>query len=62
MLLTEGIIIAIITVVGSFAGNLIVNNKHQQLLQYRLGELEKKVDTHNKVIERTYALEKENSV
>jgi len=61
-LLSEGIIIAIITVVGSFVGNLIVNNKHQQLLQYRLGELEKKVATHNKVVERTYALEKENSV
>lgn len=40
----------------------ILNNRSQQdktraLLDYRLGELEHKVDKHNKVIERTFQLE-----
>ena len=40
----------------------IINNRSQQdktraLLDYRLGQLEQKVDKHNKVIERTFQLE-----
>lgn len=40
----------------------IVNNRAQQdktraLLEYKLTELEKKVDKHNNVIERTFILE-----
>ena len=31
--------------------------KTRALLDYRLGELEKKVDKHNKVVERTFILE-----
>ena len=33
------------------------NEKTRALLDYRLGELEKKVDKHNKVVERTFVLE-----
>ena len=32
------------------------------LIAYRLEELEKKVDKHNQLVERTYALEKSTSV
>lgn len=39
--------------VGSFVG-IIVNSK---LTTYRIEQLEKKVDKHNNVIERTYQLE-----
>ena len=40
----------------------IINNRSQQdktraLLDYRLGALERKVDKHNNVIERTFRLE-----
>lgn len=40
----------------------ILNNRSEQdktraLLDYRLGELETKVDKHNQVIERTFKLE-----
>ena len=40
----------------------VINNRSQAdktraLLDYRLGELERKVDKHNKVVERTYHLE-----
>lgn len=41
------------TVIGSLAGILAAN----KLVNYRLGELEKKVDKHNSVVERTYQLE-----
>ena len=56
------IIVALIafggTVVGSFAG-VMASSK---LTNYRLGELEKKVDKHNSVIERTYILEEKMKV
>lgn len=41
------------TLVGSFAGIVTAN----KLVNYRLQELEKKVDKHNNVVERTYRLE-----
>lgn len=44
---------ALISLIGSFLGVLA----SQKLTQFRLEQLEKKVDTHNKVIERTYKLE-----
>lgn len=34
----------------------------RKLLEYRLEQLEKKVDKHNNLIERTYELEKEVAV
>ena len=41
------------TLVGSFAGIMAAN----KLVNYRLQQLETKVDKHNGVIERTYELE-----
>lgn len=41
------------TTIGSVAGILTAN----KLTNYRIGQLEKKVDKHNNVISRTYALE-----
>lgn len=58
----EGVTIAIITLVGSGIGSLcgiIISNK---LTTYRLEQLEKKVDKHNSVIERTYSLEQKCAV
>lgn len=60
--MTEAIIIAIITFVGSLIGNYLSNNKNQALIAYRLEQLEQKVNLHNNVIERTYQLEKEVKV
>ena len=45
----------------------MINNHYQQnetrtLLEYRLTELEKKVDKHNNIVERTYKLEERSSV
>jgi len=40
----------------------IQNHKTMGLIEYRLKELEKKVDKHNSVIERTYNLESKVAV
>lgn len=42
------------TVIGSFSGIIVAN----RLVDYRLEQLEKKVEKHNTIIERTYALER----
>lgn len=46
-----------ITLIGSLLGSLLGVLASQKLTQFRLEQLEKKVDLHNKVVERTYKLE-----
>ena len=46
------------TLIGSIAG-IIASNK---LTLYRIEQLEKKVDKHNNLIERTYILEENQAV
>ncbi len=38
------------------------SNKDRALLEYKLGELSKRVDKHNNLIERTYELEQKTEV
>lgn len=60
--MNEAIIVAILslfgTLVGSFSGIITAN----KLVNYRLQQLEKKVEKHNQVIERVYKLEKHEAV
>ena len=51
------IVPALITGLLSLAGVYFANRKSSALIEYRLKELEKKVDKHNQVVERTYKLE-----
>ena len=46
------------TLIGSFTGIITAN----KLTNYRLSQLEKKVDKHNHVIERMYELEKHEEI
>lgn len=55
--MSEAIIVALIGLVGSAAGSLAGVLVSAQLTQYRLEQLEKKVQAHNRLIERTYKLE-----
>lgn len=55
--MSEGIIIALITLGGSGIGSLLGIMVSSKLTAYRLEQLEKKVDKHNTVIERTFKLE-----
>lgn len=60
--MSEPIIVALISLIGSLGGTfsgVIVGSK---LLTYRVDQLEKKVDKHNNVIERVYKLEREQAV
>lgn len=54
-------IIAALSALGtgllSLIGVYFANRKSSALIAYRLQELEKKVDKHNKVVERTFILE-----
>ena len=60
--MSEGIIVALIGLGGSAAGSLIGVLASSRLTQYRLEQLEKKVDVHNHVIERMFDLEERASV
>lgn len=55
--MSEGIIVALLGLVGTLAGSFLGVMASQKLTQFRLERLEAKVDLHNKVIERTYKLE-----
>lgn len=57
--MTEGIIIAVLSMVGTLAGAYLANRKSSALIAYRLDKLEEKVDKHNSVIERTFKLEEQ---
>ena len=56
------IIVALITLAGSIIGTLGGILVTQRLVDYRLKQLEKKVDKHNNVIQRTFVLEEQIKV
>ena len=56
------VITSLIGVIGSFVGTLAGIMINTKLMNYRIEQLEKKVDKHNHVIERVYALEKDKAV
>ena len=56
------IIVAVITGIATVVAVIVANRKSNTLIAYRLEQLEKKVDKHNTVIERTYELEKRAEV
>ena len=51
------IIIAMLALMGTLGGAYFANRRSSALVVYRLEQLEKKVDKHNKVVERTFILE-----
>lgn len=55
--MTESIIVAVLSLVGTLAGAYFGNRKSATLIAYRLEELEKKVSKHNTLVERMYNLE-----
>lgn len=60
--MSESVLVAILalfgTLVGTFGGILTAN----KLTNYRIEQLENKVEKHNKVIERVYKLETREAV
>lgn len=60
--MSDTIIVAVVSLIGTLAGAYFANKKSSALISYRLEQLEQKVDKHNTVIERTYELEKNQAV
>lgn len=57
--MTETIVVAVLSLIGTLVGSFLAHKKSTALLSYRLEQLEKKVDLHNQVIDRTYRLEEQ---
>lgn len=56
------IIVAILGMVGTAIGSVLGVITSSKLTTYRIEQLEKKVDKHNTVIERTFKLEETQAV
>ena len=55
--MNEAVFVAVLGFAGTLAGSLFGVLAAQKLTQYRLGQLEEKVNKHNNLIERTFRLE-----
>ena len=55
--MTEQLLVALLGFSGTLVGSLLGVLASQKLTQYRLSQLEEKVNRHNNLIERTYRLE-----
>lgn len=53
----ESVLVAAMSLAGTLAGAYLAHRRSAALLAYRLAQLEAKVNRHNRLIERTYALE-----
>lgn len=58
----ESVVVAIIGGVVTLAGVLISNSRSQAAMAAKVDELSRRVEKHNSVIERTYALESRMAV
>lgn len=58
----ENVIIAVLSLIGTLGGTLGGILATSKLSNYRIEQLEKKVDKHNSIIERTYRLEEKDKI
>lgn len=56
------IIVALLSLTGTFIGSLSGVLAANKLTNYRIQQLEKKVEKHNEVIDRVYVLERKDAV
>jgi len=60
--MNEEIVVALLGALGSGAGALVGVLASSKLTQYRIEQLEKKVETHNNLIDRMYKVEQHEAV
>lgn len=53
------VIVSLISIIGTVCGSFFGVVASSKLTQYRIEQLEKKVQAHNNLVERTYKLEGE---
>ena len=56
------IVVALLALTGTLTGSFLAQRRSSALIAYRLEQLENKVNKHNQVIERTYALEEHEAL
>lgn len=56
------VIVSLISALGSALGTFLGIMVNSKLTNFRIEQLEKKVDKHNQVIDRVYELEKRDAV
>lgn len=57
--MSETVLIAVLSLIGTLAGTFGGIVVASRLMNYRIEQLEKKVEKHNNVVERTFKLEGE---
>ncbi len=60
--MTEGIIAALVSAAAAIIVGILEHRKTVTVVEFRLKELEDKVDKHNKLVERVYKLEKDQEI
>ena len=55
--MTEAVVVAAMSLLGTLLGSLAGAVTSSKLVNYRLEQLERKVQAHNNLIERTFQLE-----
>ena len=60
--MADTVIVALLSLVGTLGGSFCGILTANKLTNYRIEQLEMKVEKHNKVIERVYNLEKHEAV
>ena len=60
--MSEAVLISILSLVGTLLGSMFGILAANKLTNYRIQQLEIRVDKHNNVIERMYNLEKHEAV
>lgn len=58
----ESIVVAIITGVVTLAGVILSNSKIRAVMEVKIDALTQKVEKHNRLVERTYELERSMAV
>ena len=60
--MTDTIIVALLSLAGTLIGSVMGILTANKLTNYRIEQLEKKVEKHNGVIERVFKIEQHNAV
>lgn len=60
--MSEATLVAVLTLIGTLVGTFGGILTGSKLTNYKIEQLDKKVDKHNNVIERTYKLEEDQAV
>ncbi len=60
--MSDAVVVAVLSLIGTLGGTFGGIMTANKLTNYRIEQLEKKVERHNKVIDRVYKLEQRDAV